>query len=280
MGEPDWFGAMARSLNQLKEVSEYFKIPIFCAGDIFDKWNSPPELINFAIDHLPKMWAIPGQHDLPLHNYSDIKKSAYWTLVETGIITPLEPRQTLDCGDACFQAFPWGFPIQDIGTIPGAINVGIVHQYIWIDDHGYPEAPTERKATKARADFKGFDVLVFGDNHKGFLTKKGDTTIFNCGGFMRRASDEIDYRPQIGLLHASGEVSVVPLDISEDKIEYVAPVKVADGADMDLQEFLDELTGLEETELDFEEAMRRAIRKKKPGQNVRKILLKAMETVK
>ena len=79
--EQDWFEAMLRPLVELRTLATLHNCPIVYAGDIFDKWNSPPELINFAIEHLPKGHAIPGQHDLPLHNYEDIRKSAYWTLV-------------------------------------------------------------------------------------------------------------------------------------------------------------------------------------------------------
>ena len=43
-------------------------------------------LISFAIRELPSCYAIPGQHDLPNHSYTDIQRSAYWVLVEAGII--------------------------------------------------------------------------------------------------------------------------------------------------------------------------------------------------
>ena len=43
------------------------------------------------------------------------------------------------------------------------------------------------------------------------------TAIFNCGCLMRRKSDEIDYKPQIGLLLESGEIKLYFLNISKDK---------------------------------------------------------------
>ena len=54
---------MQRSLEQIRDLQKEFDCPVICAGDIFDKWNSPPELINFAYDNLPEIYAIPGQHD-------------------------------------------------------------------------------------------------------------------------------------------------------------------------------------------------------------------------
>lgn len=77
--EPNWYDAMARTLDELAGIASHYYVPILCAGDVFDRWNSPPELINFAIKHLPPMHCIPGQHDLPNHSLEDIRRSAYST---------------------------------------------------------------------------------------------------------------------------------------------------------------------------------------------------------
>ena len=45
-------------------------------ANIYTKW---PELINWAIKHLPPMLAVPGQHDLPYHDYKELGRSAYAT---------------------------------------------------------------------------------------------------------------------------------------------------------------------------------------------------------
>src|SRR4051812_12555947 len=47
--EPCWYSAMQRQLDELRSVALELDVPIFVAGDIFDRWNPPPELINFAI---------------------------------------------------------------------------------------------------------------------------------------------------------------------------------------------------------------------------------------
>ena len=97
--EPDWFEAMARPLMELVDLQKQIGKesdgipPILCAGDVFDRWNSPPELINFALEYLPpQMYSIPGQHDLPNHNYNEIDRSAYWTLVAANKITNVERK--------------------------------------------------------------------------------------------------------------------------------------------------------------------------------------------
>ena len=79
--EPNWYAAQARVLSQVRAVVETHKCPLIVAGDVFDEgWRAhkcPPELVNFAIRHLPVCYAVPGQHDLPHHRYADVDKSAY-----------------------------------------------------------------------------------------------------------------------------------------------------------------------------------------------------------
>src|SRR5688500_1062308 len=74
--DDDWMKTQAGYLSQLKmlQKSETMGpvLPILCAGDIFDKWNAPPELIHFALEHLPDgMICVPGQHDLPNHRMEE-----------------------------------------------------------------------------------------------------------------------------------------------------------------------------------------------------------------
>jgi len=110
--EPDWYVAMERQLDELRAVAEQHGAPIVCAGDIFDRWNSPPELINFAIQSSPKMHSIPGQHDLPHHRYEDMQRSAYWTLVAAGVLTDLGTVPKVVSNWLAVHPFPWGFPIK------------------------------------------------------------------------------------------------------------------------------------------------------------------------
>src|SRR4030042_1550393 len=71
--EPDWLTAQQRPLDELRALQSKHQCPIFCAGDLFDKWYGGPkehacELVNWAIKHMPYMHCIPGQHDLPEHD--------------------------------------------------------------------------------------------------------------------------------------------------------------------------------------------------------------------
>lgn len=212
--EPDWYEAMKRPLDQIRTLVDRYDAPIVCAGDIFDRWNSPPEIINFAIRHLPNMYAVAGNHDLPLHNYQDIKKSAYWTLVEAGVIINLEPGQYINHKRLCLWGFPCGSEIKPLKANRDFFHLAVVHKYIWEDGHGFTNASDDDHVSATMKRLKGFNAAVFGDNHIGFIKKN----LINCGALIRRNIDQVNYRPMVGLLHASGKIEPCYLKCGTDSI--------------------------------------------------------------
>ncbi len=278
--EEDWFEAMKRPLRELRILQLKYRCPILCAGDIFDKWNSPPELINFAIKHFPdNMYCIPGQHDLPDHNYEEIKRSAYWTLVKARKIQNLVAA-SLHEESMIVVGFSFGSKIKPPGwENENKLKIAIIHEYKWVKGKSYPNAPIENKLMGAISQY-GYDVIVYGDNHNGFTFEvKGsmqDTTIFNCGCLMRRKSDEKHYTPQVGLLLQSGIVKPHFLDISKDKYLDTIDDSVAI-EELDIEEFLEELKKLGDTSLEFTAAVKRFFEKHKTHPKIQQIILKAGE---
>jgi len=278
--EPDWFAAMKRPLMEISRLSKKYDCPVICAGDIFDKWNSPPELINFAINYLPdKMHAIPGQHDLPLHNIKDIKKSAFWTLVEAGKIIYSKDLINIADSKLTIYNFPYGQQITPTKNRSEFIQIALVHQYVCIEGYDYPNAPDDCYLRMNHKNLIGYDIIVYGDNHKGFKTEVNhESTIFNCGSLMRRKSDEIDYKPQIGLLTADGKIKVHYLDTSKDK--HLKIIEKSDNeakVSADLNAFFKELEKLGDTSLDFEEIIKQYLNDGSIRKRIKKIILKAME---
>ena len=90
--DKDWMEVQAHYLKQLEDTAG--NLPIFCAGDIFDRWNAPPELINFALRNLPDdMLCVPGQHDLPNHRLDEKHRSGYGVLSNAGKIEDLSNKK-------------------------------------------------------------------------------------------------------------------------------------------------------------------------------------------
>jgi len=273
--ESDWYTVQERALKELRAIKDVHSCPIFCAGDVFDKWNSPPELINFALQHLPQMYAIPGQHDLPNHNLKEMHRSAYWTLVKAGKIVHLEGDAGVNGRQFTVHGFAFGRKIKKRKTSTKN-HIALIHQYNWVPKASYEKAPKKQRVTKKRKEFGGYDIVLCGDNHIAFEKMLGKTLFWNCGGFMRRHSDEIKYRPRVGLLMEDGTMKNHRLkSYRSDKHISVDP-KSDKQADMDLTELGNELLKLNDARFDFQVAVNRYMQKYNVRREVMEIIMKSI----
>lgn len=285
--EPDWWAAMARPLAELSALQQRHGCPVLVAGDIFDRWNAPPEVTNFALDHLPAAcYAVPGQHDLPHHAYADIRRSAYWTLAATGKITNIEPGSLLAVAPGLVVGgFGWGTPLRPLSRGEGldVVTVALIHRYVWRRGCGYVGAPDSAKVAAYVGDLAGWDVAAFGDNHKGFHVDRVrgvpgcELVVLNCGGFMRRKIDEREYQPHIGLLYSDGSVLRHPLDCTADVFSGPTATATATAGTPDTAEFLAGLRALGHEGLDYRAAVLRHMEANCTPPAIREIVLHAME---
>jgi len=279
--EPDWMEAQGRVLDQLNELIQKYNCPIICAGDLFHRHNPQPALINWTIDHLPVMHAVPGQHDLPHHNYDDIERSAYWTLVKTKTIIDITQAQWwrgVGLDDLLLYGFAWGFePSVDKRVNDDRLKVAVSHRFVWTEGKGYPGAPDSHLGGPTANLYKDFDVAVFGDNHQGF-SLKGNPNIFNCGCLIRRKANERDYKPRVGLLWSDGIVQTHYLDLTDD-VWADQPDDEPEMTEMleDLGSFISELKDADVGIIDFEESINRWLDGHDCSEPVRKILLEVTE---
>lgn len=283
--DKDWLATQAEYLGQLADIAD--ESPILCAGDIFDRWNPTPELINFALTHLPKnMWCIPGQHDLPNHDLEQIHRSGYGVLVEAGKIKDLSPRfwqiipDLPKCNIKIF-GYPWGseigFPEKERDPQGTYLKVALIHKYCWKSPlTGYKDAPKENHVGSWFKNLKGFDVAVVGDNHIGFETEIASCQVFNCGGFMRRKSDEINHHPRVGRLWSDGSVTSVGLDTSKDRI-HENPVRDDPATALDMQDFIRGLEELGDHGMDFAGTVKEFLEKNEIRDEVKILIRKALE---
>ena len=284
--DKDWMTIQHDYLIQLKELAG--GLPIVCAGDIFDRWNTPAELINFALDNLPNdMICIPGQHDLPEHRHDQVDRSGYGVLVKAGKIIDLQRQDgNRYQSDFVIIGFGWGENIRSVH--PDDLNdeddnrviLAVLHRYVWLNEETrYPGAPEECGLGPLKKALKTYDAVVIGDNHKGWLRKKGgdmpNTEVFNCGTFIRRKSDEIDYRPAVGILHSDGTIERHFLDTSIDRFHEDA--KKREEVAVNMKDFIEGLEGLGEHGFNFREAVEQHLRKDEFDKETKEIILQALE---
>lgn len=283
---------MSRSLTELSALQGKCEdqadrsVPIICAGDVFHKWNPPPELINFAIDYLPFMYAIPGQHDLPLHDYDQIVKSAFYTLIKAGKISELSPdcEHHIPATDIVACGFPWNAKLRSLSRRSRAMQrkegktfIAVVHAYCWIMGHSYPGAPQSQAINYHLDRLKHYNTWIFGDNHKGFLAH--GRRLFNCGGLMRRNSDEFKYNPQVGLITETGEVRPYRLSKHGDKMaepdEWEGPIDNI--AELELENFVESLSALCDVRHNFSDQVRRYMDNHDVNDSIQKIINRALD---
>jgi len=287
--ENDWMDVQKRALQELDELcTNNSNCPLIIAGDLFDKANVPAEVVNLAIEYLPdNIYAIPGQHDLPLHSMMDIHKSSYHTLVLSDRIKNLSSNQYFTLGDWNLLGFPWGsniqFPkryerIKDEKSIKW---LAVCHSYIWNkSSEAYEGAPKDKHLVQYAKKLDGFTTAVFGDNHRGFYymcEHEDEPWIVNCGALIRRKIDEINYTPSAYLLHKMGNVTQVDIPCKHDKFIDVSDAINAIEHLMDAGDFIKELKGLGKSLVDFREAVIRFCEKNNVGEVIVSILKEAME---
>lgn len=266
---------MDNYLGQVNDLKRIYHCPVMVAGDIFHRSNSPPELINFAMRRLRDWFTIPGQHDLPFHSMTDIKKSAYWTLVQGGIIYDLTAYTSHSVGNLTVYPFGWSKEVLPTPDLTETIRVALIHKYVWRQDACYPNAPEDSHITAMRRKLEGYRIAIFGDNHKGFLSEQEDgCTICNCGSFILRNSDEYDYRPCVSLIYSDGTVKRKPLDTSKDFSLLVTEKQ----PEMNAEEFIQLLQEMNTEDLfDFRETLINVISNNQIKKNVRKIIMSILE---
>lgn len=259
--EPDWLQCIERQFSEVKKFCQNRSAPLLIAGDIFDKWNPPVELVNFTIDLLRgiEVYAIPGQHDLPQHRYDARDKAGYGTLVRAGSIRDVVAPIEFD--DWVLYAAPWNQKIPDPTSSGSKLKILIGHRYVWAGSHSYPGAPSEGESSSIKEETSQFDLSFWGDNHKGFSRNP----VYNCGGFFRRKSDEFDYAPRFYAVDETGLVKTVMMDVSSDRFIEKSQVEIIREESERFEEFLCELRSVETDAIDFKEELLRGSRQEREG---------------
>jgi hypothetical protein len=299
--EDDWYGCQRAVLRQVLELARTYRetpLPVLIAGDIFDHWSEPVELLNFAIDLFgaytledgsPMVHVIPGQHDLPNHRLDQEHRGLYGALVRSTAVVGLEGVDAGGVGRgyrvACpdvnlwVYAFPWNAKI-DAQKMPnrGDLRLALVHKYIYMDEKtSYPGASESGRIGGALAEaLQWFDVAVFGDNHIPFQTKlPSGAFVFNNGTLMRRKQNELKYRPRFGMVYPDGNVESVDVTTVADSYDTIEVIERPDA--IDFSRFTGDLKGMAADKIDYRDAVSRRMEELNTSQEVKEHVFRAIE---
>jgi len=257
--EKCWYTVMEQVYGELENMANRndLSLPIICAGDIFDKWNPPAEVVSWAMHNLPPMYAIPGNHDLEGHDYNRRMRGAYGALVRSRVIVdlPIDRWYTITCEPTRFRiwAMPWNqyqTPKPEI-TNPEVLNLLVVHKYIYAGSACHAHAPDTAELGQSNYLFKEFHAALIGDNHIPWQVG----TIYNHGGFIPHNSDQKHLKPAVGILYSNGAIERKALpNISEPQwaVNELPATKIAG-------EVIEQLNDLENTADSFTDRLKAAI---------------------
>lgn len=289
--EEDWISTQRGYLRQLKKICTPRNnrlvedgLPLFVGGDLFDSWKVSHEVVNLAIGHLPeRVFSIAGNHDLLHHRLEDLLKTAYGVLVESSRIIDVKPHDPVVIEGPVpirLHGFPYGIGISSLKSPNDFyLEIALVHSYLWTNNTGYEGAPEDKKLTAYQENMQGYDVVIFGDNHKtiewNLDRNSPGPSVFNPGGFSIRKRDET-HNPCVGKIYSDGTIIKKELDTSNDKYLGISDVdKIT--SEIGVNSFIEELLELAENALDFGSFLRRLLDRNKTGSKVKDLILKILK---
>lgn len=275
-GEKEWFGCMEKILDFIDDIAAIKNIPIICAGDIFHKPCVSPELELFTMNKLCRWRCIPGQHDLPNHNIELIEKASYGILCYDSIVNFLK-GDTYKENNIFFTPFPFGTELNplSIKKKTKVIYAAVIHHLIWEKEPPFPGAPESGNVKEIVKQLKGYDVIIAGDNHKGFVTEVDGVKIINCGSTMRRNADQIDYQPCVHLLYSDKSVESIPIPIEDDIIS-IDHIQKQKDRDKRIEAFVESLRDDMEVSLSFERNLIQYLNENEVDAGVKKLFTDVM----
>ena len=268
--------------SKLKWLREYSKdTVVICAGDIFHRWKSSPFLISVALDNLPHMLAIPGQHDLPYHSLARIYESAYSVLVKADKIKDLS------------LGYPLQRKLKMVGVpFGGAINApsasrrkelraaSIIVLHRFCEDKKVPfwAEPSAMTSAQVFERFPNARLIVTGDNHRTFSVRSNNGQWHvNPGSLMRMTADQREHIPTLFKWNSKTEelthekLPVIKDCVSREKLDK------AQERDARMEAFVESLDKQNLKGIDLADRMRKFLAKNKVSVKTEELLWTMLE---
>ncbi len=269
-----WIQDQEGMLNVLIDTVNGYKVPLCIAGDIFHRSKEDPIIESMIIRKLLQLdypcYTIPGQHDMPGHSYERLNESSYDVLRATRAIHHCPAYEPLkyDCAYLC--GVPYG---QDIsGTNWKRDNLVLMaHQMVYTLEP-FPGAPESGNINSVYKQIKAFRLAVFGDNHQGFVHKKKDKMIINCGVAIQRTRAEIEYQPYAYLLYSDFSIEKIKLPTTDKFIK-----KVQKRSQDQFDVFISTLKEKQEVSLSFRENLKQTLTLMKADKELQDMVWDIME---
>lgn len=200
--EDDFIRTQRSKLELIVKYAKATNSTLICAGDFYDYWNHEGyELVNMVNSVLGNctLWGVAGNHELPHHSMAQYHRTPLKATMLWRLLTPNE----------WIAGFSYGIPIAKTSS-----KVCVQHRMIYMSDpiHGYEAERYDVHHEYERDEYKDYNVVITGDNHKPFIYRKDDKHVWvNCGCVYRTSVTEKDYEPSCWriILHDDDTVEVI-----------------------------------------------------------------------
>lgn len=172
------------------------KLPIFVAGDFFDKATVPFWFFNRVCSLLRASYysdsliaIIPGNHDLIGHNINNIDQGSLWGLDLVDRVDVLMEPDSILLGTTVFHCCPFGeTPTQ---PNPRLKNVLLIHEPVFDKEVPFYMEGKASTVEQIKEKYPGYDLIVSGDIHQS-VNRDG---VLVPGSMMRSTIAQKQHRP-------------------------------------------------------------------------------------
>jgi DNA repair exonuclease SbcCD nuclease subunit len=208
--DTDWEASQECIVSYIVSMAEKYSAPLVIVGDVFDTPTVPHRIVSMFLKHVDDVdegvYVLPGQHDLPYHQWKNVESSAFgnlWTLTAS----PWQHATGIRDVGALGSRELWGDPpLTDAGPIL------FLHTLVFPSAKDLPPNVEARTAAELLAEYPKARWIFTGDYHRAFHYEKAGRHVVNPGCITRQAADFKDYAPQVWIVDTdAGTVEAIQL---------------------------------------------------------------------
>lgn len=274
----DFFETQDKKLTWLLEKAVEEKCSyILQPGDLYDSFKIPHSLERYVIQKLRKykikVLTVFGQHDLRYHS-SDKMNTPLAVLEAAKVVRIIRNEEEQIADNIYIYGVSWGEDIPEILSNKHT-NILLMHKMVIDQKEGW-----EKEGVGVQDLFKNnFDLMVTGDNHKGFAFSNKEQHLINCGSLLRSNIDQEKHEPYV-YIYNSDDHTIKGFPIPIRPFKSIMNIKGAEKEKKENEELGALIKGLKSdaklTGLDFKKNLDEYVRSSKLGKGIIGILNEIM----
>lgn len=245
--DEDWIQTQQKALNQIVQISNKKRAPVFVVGDLFHSNSDTSfqciQIVQQMADQLGELYVLCGNHDLPYHSSENIEKSAIGVLLGSNNIHLIK---------SYFDQLMYVYSAANFDQEDNK-NAEIVFKHILVfpDVKSLPPNVDAITAKELLSEFPKAKWIFTGDYHHNFHYEKNGRHVVNPGCLLRQASDMKDY--QCGVYYIDTEKEIVEFIPIIDTEEFVDDSYIIKQEEREtrIENFVDKLKDTKSVSLDF-----------------------------